>query len=164
MGTRLGASAGRRGLAADGRRRAPHYFLVHCTVHVALPARRYARVGDQPELCTLCGHGACGAPELRGEAREGARATAQHRDGALPPMPAEPINAPITARVMGVCVDAQTIKSNSNQRYASNGVTSFVVREIARRNGLPPPQVLSNDLGGDRSEFLVEISRRASRH
>lgn len=32
------------------------------------------------------------------------------------------------------------IKSNSNQRYASNGETSFMVRELARRAGLPPPQ------------------------
>jgi len=39
------------------------------------------------------------------------------------------------------------IKSNANQRYASNGVTSFVVRELARRAGLPPPQefVVRND-------------------
>lgn len=39
------------------------------------------------------------------------------------------------------------IKTNQNQRYASNGVTSFIVREIARRNGLPPPQefVVRND-------------------
>ena len=64
---------------------------------------------------------------------------------------------------MNVCVHAQTIKSNSNQRYASNGVTSFVVREIARRNGLPPPQVLSGDLGGDLGEFLIETLRRSSR-
>ena len=32
------------------------------------------------------------------------------------------------------------IKSNANQRYASTGATSFVVRELSRRNGLPPPQ------------------------
>jgi aspartyl aminopeptidase len=39
------------------------------------------------------------------------------------------------------------IKTNSNQRYASNGVTSFVVREIARRASLPHPQefVVRND-------------------
>jgi len=39
------------------------------------------------------------------------------------------------------------IKSNSNQRYASNGITSFVVRELARRGSLPPPQefVVRND-------------------
>ena len=39
------------------------------------------------------------------------------------------------------------IKSNSNQRYASNGVTSFIVRELARRAGLTPPQefVVRND-------------------
>jgi len=29
------------------------------------------------------------------------------------------------------------IKSNSNQRYATNGVTGFFVRELARRNALP---------------------------
>ena len=34
------------------------------------------------------------------------------------------------------------IKSNSNQRYASNPITSFVVRELARRAALPPPQEL----------------------
>lgn len=40
-----------------------------------------------------------------------------------------------------------TIKSNANQRYASDGVTSFVVRELARRAALPPPQefVVRND-------------------
>ena len=32
------------------------------------------------------------------------------------------------------------IKTNANQRYASTGATSFVVRELARRAGLPPPQ------------------------
>lgn len=39
------------------------------------------------------------------------------------------------------------IKSNANQRYASNGVTSFVVRELARRSGATPPQefVVRND-------------------
>merc|ERR1719198_1063712 len=39
------------------------------------------------------------------------------------------------------------IKSNSNQRYASNGITSFVVRELARRSGATPPQefVVRND-------------------
>uniref|UniRef100_A0A7S3F7C7 aspartyl aminopeptidase n=1 Tax=Haptolina ericina TaxID=156174 RepID=A0A7S3F7C7_9EUKA len=39
------------------------------------------------------------------------------------------------------------IKSNANQRYASNGITSFVVRELARRAKLPPPQefVVRND-------------------
>mmetsp|Transcript_11930 Transcript_11930/g.26944 ORF Transcript_11930/g.26944 Transcript_11930/m.26944 type:complete len:466 (+) Transcript_11930:2-1399(+) len=39
------------------------------------------------------------------------------------------------------------IKSNGNQRYASNGITSFVVRELARRAELPPPQefVVRND-------------------
>jgi len=39
------------------------------------------------------------------------------------------------------------IKSNANQRYASNGITSFVVRELSRRAYLPPPQefVVRND-------------------
>jgi len=39
------------------------------------------------------------------------------------------------------------IKSNSNQRYASTPVTSFIVRELARRSALPPPQefVVRND-------------------
>tara|TARA_B110001452_G_scaffold177293_1_gene148704 strand:+ start:200 stop:1807 length:1608 start_codon:yes stop_codon:yes gene_type:complete len=39
------------------------------------------------------------------------------------------------------------IKSNANQRYASTGLTSFIVREIARRAELPPPQefVVRND-------------------
>ena len=39
------------------------------------------------------------------------------------------------------------IKSNANQRYASNGITSLIVRELARRNDLPPPQefVVRND-------------------
>jgi aspartyl aminopeptidase len=29
------------------------------------------------------------------------------------------------------------IKSNGNQRYATNGVTGFFVRELARRAGVP---------------------------
>lgn len=39
------------------------------------------------------------------------------------------------------------IKRNNNQRYATNTVTGFVVREIARRAGLPPVQefVVRND-------------------
>ena len=39
------------------------------------------------------------------------------------------------------------IKTNANQRYASNGVTSFIVRELARRAELAPPQefVVRND-------------------
>lgn len=39
------------------------------------------------------------------------------------------------------------IKSNANQRYASTGLTSFVIREVARRVGLPLPQefVVRND-------------------
>lgn len=32
------------------------------------------------------------------------------------------------------------IKTNSNQRYATNGVSGFIIREIARRAGLPPVQ------------------------
>jgi len=39
------------------------------------------------------------------------------------------------------------IKSNANQRYATNRATSIVVRELARRAGLAPPQefVVRND-------------------
>lgn len=39
------------------------------------------------------------------------------------------------------------IKSNANQRYASNRVTSLIVRELARRADLPEPQefVVRND-------------------
>ena len=39
------------------------------------------------------------------------------------------------------------IKSNSNQRYASNRVTSLIVRELAKRANLPEPQefVVRND-------------------
>jgi len=39
------------------------------------------------------------------------------------------------------------IKSNANQRYASNGITSFVVRELARISEAPAPQefVVRND-------------------
>lgn len=39
------------------------------------------------------------------------------------------------------------IKRNSNQRYATNGVTGLVVRELAKRAGLPPIQefVVRND-------------------
>lgn len=39
------------------------------------------------------------------------------------------------------------IKSNANQRYASNRVTSLIVRELARRASLPEPQefVVRND-------------------
>ena len=29
------------------------------------------------------------------------------------------------------------IKSNSNQRYATNGITGFLAREMARRAGVP---------------------------
>jgi aspartyl aminopeptidase len=32
------------------------------------------------------------------------------------------------------------IKTNSNQRYATNGISGFIIREIARRAGLPPVQ------------------------
>jgi aspartyl aminopeptidase len=32
------------------------------------------------------------------------------------------------------------IKRNSNQRYATNGITGVLIREIARRAGLPPVQ------------------------
>ena len=39
------------------------------------------------------------------------------------------------------------IKRNSNQRYATNGITGFLIREIAKRAGLPPVQefVVRND-------------------
>jgi len=39
------------------------------------------------------------------------------------------------------------IKRNSNQRYATNGITGLIVREIARRTDLPPPQefIVRND-------------------
>lgn len=41
------------------------------------------------------------------------------------------------------------IKRNGNQRYATNGVTGLIVRELARRAGLPPMQefVVRNDCG-----------------
>jgi aspartyl aminopeptidase len=32
------------------------------------------------------------------------------------------------------------IKRNSNQRYATNGITGFLVRELAKKAGLPPVQ------------------------
>ena len=39
------------------------------------------------------------------------------------------------------------IKRNSNQRYATNGMTAFLIREVARRSGLPPIQefIVRND-------------------
>lgn len=38
------------------------------------------------------------------------------------------------------------IKHNSNQRYATNGVTSFIIRELARRNGIPIQEfIVRND-------------------
>jgi len=45
--------------------------------------------------------------------------------------------------------DGMVIKRNANQRYATNGVTGLVVRELARRAGLPPVQefVVRNDCG-----------------
>ena len=41
------------------------------------------------------------------------------------------------------------IKRNSNQRYATNGVTGVLIREIARRGSLPPVQefVVRQDCG-----------------
>jgi aspartyl aminopeptidase len=41
------------------------------------------------------------------------------------------------------------IKRNSNQRYATNGVTGVIIREIARRASLPPVQefVVRQDCG-----------------
>lgn len=43
--------------------------------------------------------------------------------------------------------DGMVIKRNSNQRYATTAITAYVVREIARRAGLPPVQefVVRND-------------------
>jgi aspartyl aminopeptidase len=39
------------------------------------------------------------------------------------------------------------IKRNSNQRYATNGLTGFLIREVAKRAGLPPVQefIVRND-------------------
>jgi aspartyl aminopeptidase len=39
------------------------------------------------------------------------------------------------------------IKRNSNQRYATNGMTGFLVRELAKKAGLPAVQefVVRND-------------------
>eukprot|EP00270_Netrium_digitus_P019272 TRINITY_DN7572_c0_g1_i2.p1 TRINITY_DN7572_c0_g1~~TRINITY_DN7572_c0_g1_i2.p1 ORF type:complete len:519 (-),score=152.10 TRINITY_DN7572_c0_g1_i2:312-1826(-) len=40
------------------------------------------------------------------------------------------------------------IKTNANQRYATNAVTSFLFREIANRNGIPTQDfVVRNDIG-----------------
>jgi aspartyl aminopeptidase len=41
------------------------------------------------------------------------------------------------------------IKRNSNQRYATNGVTGVLIREIARRASLPPVQefIVRQDCG-----------------
>lgn len=36
--------------------------------------------------------------------------------------------------------DGMVIKRNSNQRYATNSVTGLLMREVARRAGLPPVQ------------------------
>lgn len=43
--------------------------------------------------------------------------------------------------------DGMVIKRNNNQRYATNGITGFLIREIARKAGLPPVQefVVRND-------------------
>jgi aspartyl aminopeptidase len=43
--------------------------------------------------------------------------------------------------------NGMVIKRNSNQRYATNGMTGFLMREVARRAGLPPLQefVVRND-------------------
>eukprot|EP00978_Attheya_sp_CCMP212_P017424 scaffold46385_cov50-Attheya_sp.AAC.3 len=45
--------------------------------------------------------------------------------------------------------DGMVIKRNQNQRYATNAITGFLVREIARKSGLPPIQefVVRNDCG-----------------
>jgi len=43
--------------------------------------------------------------------------------------------------------DGMVIKRNNNQRYATNAITAFLIREIARKAGLPPVQefVVRND-------------------
>eukprot|EP00545_Synedropsis_sp_CCMP1620_P000575 CAMPEP_0119015942 /NCGR_PEP_ID=MMETSP1176-20130426/11729_1 /TAXON_ID=265551 /ORGANISM="Synedropsis recta cf, Strain CCMP1620" /LENGTH=524 /DNA_ID=CAMNT_0006969267 /DNA_START=90 /DNA_END=1664 /DNA_ORIENTATION=- len=43
--------------------------------------------------------------------------------------------------------DGMVIKRNANQRYATNGMTGVLMREVARRSGLPPIQefVVRND-------------------
>ena len=45
--------------------------------------------------------------------------------------------------------DGMVIKRNSNQRYATNAITAFLIREIARKAGLPPVQefIVRNDCG-----------------
>jgi aspartyl aminopeptidase len=45
--------------------------------------------------------------------------------------------------------DGMVIKRNQNQRYATTAITGFLVREIARKSGLPPIQefVVRNDCG-----------------
>ena len=68
------------------------------------------------------------------------------RHGALPASAVSAVSAalyPLTRPSVASLV----IKSNYNQRYASNGITSFVVRELARRGELAPPQefVVRND-------------------
>ena len=45
--------------------------------------------------------------------------------------------------------EGMVIKRNSNQRYATTALSGYVVREIAKRAGLPPVQefVVRNDAG-----------------
>lgn len=45
--------------------------------------------------------------------------------------------------------EGMVIKRNSNQRYATNGITGFIIREIAKRAGLPPVQefIVRQDCG-----------------
>ncbi len=45
--------------------------------------------------------------------------------------------------------NGMVIKRNANQRYATNGITGLIVRELARKAGLPPVQefVVRNDCG-----------------
>lgn len=45
--------------------------------------------------------------------------------------------------------DGVVIKRNANQRYATTGITGFIVREVARKAGLKPVQefVVRNDCG-----------------
>lgn len=45
--------------------------------------------------------------------------------------------------------EGMVIKRNANQRYATNAVTGFLIREIAKRAGLPPVQefIVRQDCG-----------------
>merc|ERR1712071_390067 len=45
--------------------------------------------------------------------------------------------------------DGMDIKRNSNQRYATNCITGLLIKEVAKKAGLPPVQefVVRNDCG-----------------